>query len=60
MDKIKEFAKKISSRLTASDYNGLHSKQGVIDLLKGYGYPLKEDDVTDDNWEEIYDLLTEI
>lgn len=58
--KIKLFAKKISSRLTSSDYKGLYSKKGVIDLLKGYGYPNSENDVNDNNWEIIYDILTEV
>ncbi len=55
-----EFAKKISKKLTASDYKGLCSKEGVINLMKGYGYPLKEGDITDDNWEKIYEILTPI
>lgn len=58
--KIKQFAKKISSSLTSSDYKGLYSKEGVIDLLKGYGYPNSENDVNDNNWEIIYDILTEL
>jgi hypothetical protein len=55
-----EFAKKISTKLTASDYKGLNSKQGVIDLLKGYGYPLKDGEITDSNWEKVYNILTPI
>lgn len=55
---MKEFAKKISTQLTASDFRGLYSKEAVSDLLKGYGYPLKENEIDDDNWEEIYDILT--
>ena len=55
---MKEFAKKISTHLTSSDYKGLNSKEGVISLLKGYGYPLKDNEITDDNWEEIYNILT--
>lgn len=56
--KIKVFAKKISSCLTSSDYKGLYSKEGVFNLLKGYGYPIKNDDLSNDNWKEIYDILT--
>lgn len=55
---MKEFAKKISGKLQASDYRGLNSKQGVADLLKGYGYPLKDGELTDENWEEVYNILT--
>jgi len=28
--------------------------------IKGYGYPLKDGEVTDGNWEEIYEILTAI
>jgi len=55
---VKDFAKKISLKLQSSDYKGLYSKQGVTDLLKGYGYPLKDGEVNDENWEEIYNILT--
>jgi hypothetical protein len=58
--KIKLFAKKISSRLTSSDYRGLYSKDCVINLLKGYGYSINKDDVNDNNWEELYDILTDV
>lgn len=57
MDKIKQFVKKIT--LTSSDYKGLYSKKGVIDLLKGYGYPVVENEINDENWEELYNLLIE-
>ena len=57
---MKEFIKKISKVLTASDYKGLYSKEGVITLLKGYGYPVKDGEITDANWEELYNLLTDI
>lgn len=57
---MKEFIKKIRKVLTSSDYKGLYSKEGVINLLKGYGYPLKDGEVSDDNWEELYNLLTDI
>jgi hypothetical protein len=53
-----EFAKKISSKLQASDYKGLYSKEGVIALMKGYGYPLKDGEINDQNWEEVYNVLT--
>lgn len=56
-DKIQTFAKKISRNLTSSDYKGLYSKTGVINLLKGYGLPLNDNDINDDNWENIYDTL---
>lgn len=57
---MKEFAKKISKNLTSSDFKGLYSKAGVINLLIGYGYPVKKDDINDNNWEEIYNILTVI
>jgi hypothetical protein len=57
MNKIKQFVKKIT--LTSSDYKGLYSKKGVTDLLKGYGYPVFENEINDENWEEVYDLLIE-
>ena len=57
---MKEFAQKISSKLQSSDYKDLNSKHGVAALLKGYGYPLKDGQLTDDNWEKIYDILTAV
>lgn len=57
---MKEFAKKISGQLTATDFKGLYSKEGVIALMKGYGYPLKDADINEANWEEIYNILTEL
>lgn len=59
-NKINQFAKKISSKLNSSDYKDLYSKEGVVNLLKGYGYPIGEQDVNDNNWKEIYEMLTEI
>jgi len=58
--KIKIFAKKISGVLTSSDYKELYSLEGVVGLLKGYGYPVTTADIDDSNWEEIYDILTEV
>ena len=58
--RVKSFAKKISNKLTSSDYRGLYSKKGVVKLLTGYGYPISEGVVDDGNWEEIYNILTEI
>ena len=61
MEKIKEFCKKIASKLQVEDYKGLYSKEGVVNLLYGYGYPKSAlTEITESNWEELYILLTNI
>lgn len=55
--RIVEFLNKISNKLLSSDYKNLYSKEGIINLLKGYGYPLKDNDVNDNNWEKFYNIL---
>jgi len=54
---MENFAKKISSHLTSADYRLMCTKEGVENILKGYGYPLKVGELNDSNWEEISNIL---
>ena len=57
LTKIKNFAKKISSKLQVSDYKLLSTKDGEYKVLKGFGLPIDKNDINDDNRQEIQDLL---
>lgn len=54
---ILEYTRKISNKLTVDDYKFL-SKNGVIELLKGYGFPEKElIDVSQETIVKITDII---
>ena len=57
---ILEFTRKISNKLTVDDYKYLRTN-GVIELLKGYGFPKKElDDISKETIDKILDIIYHI
>lgn len=59
MKKILEFAKKISPKLSVTDFGKLDSKEGIKEVINGFGYMPKNDieSIDDENWLEVQNIL---